>query len=273
MTDAFTVAAAWIDLVATTIFAGAFVFALAVGELSGHGDRIRLRAAWALAATLTAELAANTWRMHRVSGIGGLDLVRDVLEMRWTSLWIARATGLVLLGAIARRRRRTGAAAAAVALGWLGFRSFQGHAGAHEISAAFTDWIHLAAASAWLGGLVQLGCFAKPAQRALVRMRRLATTAIAALVASGIYGALYHVHSVRALTSSSYGRTLVAKIAMVAPILALGAMNHFRLVPRAIDGSADAERALLRMVGLEIALGVVVLGASALLGNLPMPHF
>jgi putative copper export protein len=104
-------------------------------------------------------------------------------------------------------------------------------------------------------------------------MRRLATVAIAALVASGVYGALYHVHGVHALTSSSYGRTLVAKIAIVAPILALGAVNHFRLVPRAIDGSAQAERTLVRTVTLEIALGVVVLGASALLTNLPMPHF
>jgi putative copper export protein len=104
-------------------------------------------------------------------------------------------------------------------------------------------------------------------------MRRLATAAIAALVGSGVYGALYHVHSVHALTSTSYGRTLVAKIAIVAPILALGAVNHFRLVPRAIGGSADAVRALVRTVAIEIALGVVVLGASALLGNLPMPHF
>jgi copper transport protein len=271
--DELAVASAWIDLVATTIFAGSLVFAATIADPSERGRRVRLVAFSVLVATLAVELGANTWRMHRVSGIGGLELVRDVVEMRWTSLWLGRVAGLLVLGTISRSTRRSGAATAALALAWLGLRSFQGHAGAHDVGAGFTDWIHLAAASTWLGGLVQLACFAHPTRDALLRMRRLATAAIAALLASGVYGALYHVHSVHVLTSSPYGRTLVAKVAIAAPILVLGAINHFRLVPRALDGSPDAERALARTVTVEIALGAVVLGASALLGSLPMPHF
>ncbi len=211
--------------------------------------------------------------MHRISGIGGAELLRDVLEMRWTSLWIARVGGLLALAVVVARANAVRWPVAAVAIAWLALRSFQGHAGAHEAAAGVIDWIHLAAASAWIGALAQLAAAETAAPHVLGRVRMLATGAVLTLVASGVYGALFHLHSVRALTSSDYGRVLVAKVAIALPLFALGTANHFRLAPRAIAGDAVAERQLARSVKIEIALGAVVLGASALLGTLPMPHF
>jgi putative copper export protein len=269
--DALATLLAWVDLVTTTTLAGGFLFAILVVQPSGRGRRTLGLAIAGLGGVLVAELATNAWRMHRISGIGGAELVRDVMAMRWTSLWIARIFVLAAFGILWLRARDIRPTAAALVIAWLGLRSFQGHAGAHEIDAALTDWVHLVAASAWFGGLVQLASLGTPSPDALRRMRRLATAAMLVLVASGIYSALFHVRSVQALTGSAYGRTLSAKVLLAVAILVLGAVNHFRLVPRAIAGEPGAS--LDRAVRAELAFGAAVLGASALLGTLPMPHF
>jgi len=196
-----------------------------------------------------------------------------VLEMRWTSLWIARVGGLTILAVALTRPRAATWPAALLAAAWLLLRSFQGHAGAHEVAAAVADWVHLAAASVWIGGLAQLAAAEHRSSSMIWRLRALATGAVLTLVASGVYSALFHVQSLHALAASAYGRALVAKVAIALPLFALGTANHFRLAPQAIEGVENAERRLVRAVRMELVLGIVVLAMSALLGALPMPHF
>ena len=72
--------------------------------------------------------------------------------------------------------------------------------------------------------------------------------------------------SLDALTSTGYGQLLIAKVLLVAWIAALGAYNHFRLVPALGRGKSTAALAqLLRTVGLEVLTVGVVVAVTAVL--------
>ncbi len=146
-------------------------------------------------------------------------------------------------------------------------RSFQGHAGAHGTIPALADCLHLAAAAAWLGGLLQLALLPSITPAIARRVRRLATTAVLVLLPAGVFGARVHVPHLHLLVDSPYGRVLLAKLAFAAVLLALGAASHFRHVPAV----ARSDAALRRTVGRELAIAAAVLGLTALLATLPMP--
>src|SRR5579885_227767 len=139
----------WLDLAASIVLAGGLGFAALVARPAPAGVRALRRAAALLGVVLPLELGLSFYRLHTGSGIGGRALFVDVLATRWGLLWAARAAGLTVLAA-----RPPGAAALAAL--WLVARSFQGHAGAHGTIPALADCLHLAAAAAWLGGLLQL---------------------------------------------------------------------------------------------------------------------
>jgi copper transport protein len=204
--------------------------------------------------------------MREVSDVRGVQLVTDLLAARWGRLWVARAVGLAAL--VGPR-----ALAQGVAVPWLLLRSFQGHAGAHGMVPAVIDWLHLVAASLWIGGLVQLVLLGEPiAPGVAQRMRALATVALAVLLPGGVYGALLHVPRWDLLVRTAYGETLVAKIVLATALVALGASNHFGHVPALVAGDAAAEPRLARTIVVEVALAAAILLCSAVLGVLPMPH-
>ena len=75
------------------------------------------------------------------------------------------------------------------------------------------------------------------------------------------------VQDVVGLWETSYGRLLLVKVALLMPLLALGAYNRRRSVPRleAGDGGAREQRAFLRSTGVELALMVAVIAVTAVL--------
>jgi putative copper export protein len=267
---AFTVTG-WLDLVATVLLAGGLVFAAAVATPAEAGRRTMRVAADALAPVLVASFALVGIRMHEVAGGEGVGFVGRLLAMHWGRYWIGRAAGLVVLrvGLAAARPRWT--LLAVFAVPWLLLRSSQGHAGAHGTVPALVDWAHLAGAAAWLGGLAQMALLADDVPAA-ARLRRLATAALALVVPAGVYAAFLHVPSLDRLLHTPYGQTLLAKLALVAVLLTLGAANHFRHVPALVAGDAVAAVRLRRTVRMELVLAAVILLLSALLGVLPMPH-
>jgi putative copper export protein len=261
----------WVDIVCTIVLAGGFI-AEAIADLpSSRGRRLMRGAAGALAGTLLAELAITAARMAPMSSDRGFALVVEVLSTRWGWLWMLRAAGLGALSAGLAVRRRVGYALLAAV--WLFARSLQGHAGAHGLFPALIDWLHLLAAVAWLGALIQLSVrFGNVSAAQVGRVRTLATVSVLTIVPSGLYAACLHVPDVDRLLWSPYGQTLVVKLGFVVPLLILGAINHFRLAPRLFGGQKDAARMLGSVVRVELVLAGVVLFCAALLGMLPMPH-
>src|SRR5262249_30065759 len=160
-----------------------------------------------------------------------------------------RTLGLAIIAVALGVRRPPWTLLAPLGAVWLLTRSFQGHAGAHGTVPALVDWIHLLAGSAWLGSLLQLELARDhPTPRIALRVRTLATSALALVVPAGIYAAFLHVPNLERLLGTPYGRTLLAKLALVAALLGLGALNHFRHVPALVRGRGAAAGPLRRTI-------------------------
>ncbi|MEQ4302313.1 copper resistance protein CopC [Plantactinospora sp. B6F1] len=167
-----------------------------------------------------------------------------------------------------------------VALGLAGLATWPlaGHAAASPtpLASGIAGVVHLAAMSVWLGGLVTLVGF--PLRTAHPRVlaailpvwSRWAGIAVLWLVAGGVVQAVVEVGTPGALFGTGYGRLVLVKVALLA--LLLGAAGYARrLVGRRVTATAAAgaavagRRRLRRTVGLEVLVGLVVLGVSSVL--------
>jgi copper transport protein len=229
---------------------------------------------------------------------GIVSLIRLGLLLACAAIWPAVRRSL-------EPGRSVGAAAAAVRptatlmaiggsliLALLATPGVAGHAGTTEPVALnmTADALHMLAAAGWMGGLLLLIGGAFPATRGLTEVARartlapvvarfsdLAVVAVAALVVSGLVRTWAEVRAIRALTDATYGLVLLLKVAAVAPILVLGVINNRWTKPRIVRAVAEGHpdraqgplRTLRRLVAVEVALGVVVVGITALLVNLP----
>ncbi|ROO60090.1 copper transport protein [Micromonospora sp. Llam0] len=129
------------------------------------------------------------------------------------------------------------------------------------------DTVHIAAVGVWIGGLVTLGAvlLRRAHPRVLGRIlpvwSRWATVAVCWLLLAGAVQALMETGGTTALATTTYGRLVLVKIALVA-VLLLTAGYARRLVGR---WRAPHVRRLTGLVGVEVAVAVVALGASAVL--------
>ena len=125
-----------------------------------------------------------------------------------------------------------------------------------------TQAVHLLAAGAWVGGAIPLA-YALAATRQnpraatgiLLRFSAYGAVAVALIVASGTLNAVALVGSAGALVGTSYGWALLAKLVLVALLVALASINRFVLLPRLVDAPDKAMCRLRRSVALEIARG------------------
>jgi copper transport protein len=141
--------------------------------------------------------------------------------------------------------------------------SLSGHS-ASSTAASFADWVHLASASLWVGGLVQLvavvwPCAPELRRATLVRFSRLAIGCVAALVGAGIYLSVLRLPHLHDLWRSGYGHVLLVKLALVVSALAWGGVHRLRVRGRPEDAG------LGRSLAGESAVAIAVLLAAAFL--------
>lgn len=134
------------------------------------------------------------------------------------------------------------------------------------------QWLHLVAVGLWLGGLAALlaqlrGPTAEAKSALARRFALLAGLGLAMVAVTGILRAVVDVGTFQALLSTDFGRLVLIKIALLVPIAALGALNHFRNVPRADGGLRPFRRA----GSTELLLGMVALLVASLLVNIAPP--
>ncbi|MGH8852329.1 MAG: CopD family protein [Casimicrobiaceae bacterium] len=141
------------------------------------------------------------------------------------------------------------------------------------------DVVHLLAAGAWLGALpalVYLLGAAEPIENTAWATRRFSRVAVAwvsALILSGIGNSWFLVGSIPALLGTLYGRLLLAKLVLLAVMLALAAVNRLVLTPRLAGGDRQAPHRLRRNALLEIAAGLLVVMIVGVLGiTIPAAH-
>jgi copper transport protein len=141
----------------------------------------------------------------------------------------------------------------------------------------FVQWLHLLAVGAWIGGLVWLlaglGGRERPEQlTSAVRFSRLAAPVLGLVAVTGLSRALHLAGGWTGLVHSGYGRLLDLKVLLFFGLVALGALNRFRVVP-ALAGGVRRLDVLRRNVRGEVALAACILTITAFLSQLPPGKF
>ena len=109
------------------------------------------------------------------------------------------------------------------------------------------------------------------ASRAVPRFSILAVISVATLIVAGTLRGYQEVRAFHGLWDTTYGQLLLAKIALVLPLLALGAYNNRFAVPRLKKQIASVveQRRFLRAAGTELAIMAVIVGVTAVLVTEP----
>lgn len=168
----------------------------------------------------------------------------------------------------------------ALALSFASGLSLSGHSAADAGSSwlsQLADWAHLAAASLWVGGLVQLAFVVWPLEpelrrRAFLRFSRLASVLIVVILSAGIYLSILRLPRLDDLWTERYGQVLLVKLALVSLALLWGAAHHF-LVRPALERGAPLFARLPRSLAGESAVGMaILLVAAVLVDSKPPPQ-
>ena len=154
--------------------------------------------------------------------------------------------------------------------------SLSGHSAAdagHSWLSELADWVHLSAATLWIGGLVQLVAVVWPAapelrRTAFLRFSRLATVLVALLLVAGTYLSVLRLPHVHDLWTTGYGHVLLLKLGLVALALLWGAVHHFLAVPR-IEQDGVAGKLSRSLLGESAVAMAVLLVAAVLVDSKP----
>jgi copper transport protein len=230
--------------------------------------------------------------------------VADLLtETRWGHLWLAREAALIALVAVilsirsrldepptrSSTTRPVSAAALVLAVAWIeGLGSHSAALESARAAAVAAYSLHVLTALLWLGALPALVLVLFPRvaglpPREVVRVCRgpfsaLIVISVTVLVVTGLYGAGRQVPEPGQLLTTSYGRTLLLKIALLAAVGGLGLANSALLHGRRLNrrgrlvsapGGATPSR---RLIIAEASIGAVLLVAAGLLAETAPPR-
>ncbi|MGE7385162.1 copper resistance CopC/CopD family protein [Streptomyces sp. NPDC004126] len=299
------------------LLVGAAAFAAVCRPVAGALRPVRrlLAAGWVVSVASTVALLLLRGPYETAGGLGEvLDLSQSArtavgrpggaLIVRLVLLAVAGALLKWRIGMLRDRRVRWAGVVLALALACTWAAAEHASAGTQVPLAVPVAVLHLLAMGVWLGGLITLAVvLRKPGpgghQVPAAAVGRFSTTAFAAmavLVGTGVYQSWRQVGSWDALTTTSYGRTLVVKVALVVLLLWVAWFSRRstallvgvgRSVPTAerhtppeASGGGEAgdapppeaeagahRRRLHRTVAVEAVLGVLVLAVSTLLSG------
>jgi copper transport protein len=127
------------------------------------------------------------------------------------------------------------------------------------------DWVHISAASLWIGGLATMAVLvwrSSPELRrpAFANFSQLATVLIALVLLAGLYLSIVRLPHLNDLWTTHYGRVLMVKIGLVSVALLWGAFHKFVIGP----ALARADTGFLSRIGSSL-LGESLVGVAVLL--------
>jgi putative copper export protein len=281
------------DYVGTGVFLGGLFFIGSIWPTGGYEPTARriLTFGWfvGFAGTVAAIGLQGAW-ISDLPPASALDptLALQVLDMRFGTVWLARALFWVLCSVLLAWLLQRGpdaatslpwrVAAVAVGIGLLRTSGLTGHAtdARRPALAQAADLLHVTGIAVWFGGLVMLLSAVLPRRdpvelaRVVPRYSRLAMGAVAAIVIGGAVLTWQVVGSMHALTGSSYGHLLIVKIAMFGVIMILGQLSKTWVTRRldfavALRGDALTVRPFVYSITAEAVLIVFVLFAASFL--------
>lgn len=296
----------WLNILADTIFLGGSIFALSVWipTISTRRNKpqtvvsrkIESRSALLLTYAMIIGLIATTLSLvlesFTVAGSSSLNVALGAAytilsSTRLGTTWVFRMiTLLIAISAsttiLKSRKTSKKSWISILAIGLI--LSLSTSLSSHNAAATnyyplvnlLSDWIHLVAVGAWIGGLVHLALTIASLRELKGRflgelIRRFSFVAIISvgiIGLTGIYNLLLEVGSLSALYSTAYGEILLVKLSIFAIMLTFGAANQFVVYDRVVE--AKTNRTNRRQGGMwikrfklslrsEIALGIIVL--------------
>jgi putative copper resistance protein D len=255
-------------MLALGIASGAAWLVLLAGRLSGQSVAVAVSEgdAWKV---LTETRFGNDWIARTVmAGLIGIWLARYDARRGSPSRW--HGIGAVVLSTCFM-----------ATLAWAGHGG--GEPGGSGLIQVAGDALHLAAAGAWIGGLVPFALIMAHALHTRSRewnavaadvTQRFSACGIfvvSVLLVTGLTNTWFLVGSLPRLIGTTYGQLLLGKIALVIVMVTVAAVNRLVLTPR-LDASAEGTAVLgrLRRNGLiEIGLGLAILAIVGTLGTTP----
>lgn len=244
----------------------------------------------AAAISMTGGAAALLGATAVMAGVG----LREAGPMFWTMVSttsyghagcgiIAAMAVIVLVRSMGATGRASDMAVILLLAVFSSIRASMGHAGEEGFwsIAQSLATIHFFAIGLWTGAVIVSGWFVLHEMRArqfvagaadtyLTLMSQTAMLAVVAIVVTGIYSAWYRVGSSEHLVHTTYGITLLVKVATVLLAIALGGYNKFVGLPAASRSSRGIT--LVRVVlQAETLLLLGALFAAAILTNQQPP--
>lgn len=260
-----------------------------LGADSGAHPGLRRTFRASLAALILCHLVRPWFVAASMSGSGGflqnLALVPDILTgTHQGPVWYLNSCGLAALVAGALFADRAGGVARWAAAGGLllvaSAKAASGHAASDgDFSMLeFSMLLHFGAIAVWAGTVIASGLLVLPGLTRISsadrvwsyagRLSQTVTWALAAILLSGVYISFRELNgAVSGLWTSSWGRVLMTKGALVAVAMAMGAASRFRCVQRPATGERAA--LLARLVRTEAFVMILILCVSGILANTP----
>lgn len=267
--------------------AGLFAWAFAPAELRGEiAPRLK---PWMIAASGVSFVSALGWLSLEAASMSGewasaldVDKIRDVLSSSaFGEVWLVRLPGLAALELVVILAPATKPALATlVGAGALASLALADHAamqtGGLGLAHRANDGLHLLLTGGWLGGLLPFALTLAAARRAelahaaevaMLRFSAVGQLAVVLILATGAANVAMTGGHFPWPPTSPYRALLIAKIAVVAVMIALAIFNRFVLLPGIEYGPAGA-RALRACALVELALALTAVALVSYFGLL-----
>ncbi|MCS3759937.1 copper resistance CopC/CopD family protein [Bradyrhizobium centrosematis] len=197
---------------------------------------------------------SDPWKVAYATSAGPALLVASAAMlfalMALRSAWYARALAVIALVGVGLSLAMTGHAATAPP----------------EALTRPAIFLHGVGVTIWIGALAPLvALLSRPTIATLPivnRFSRIAALAVGVLALTGLALAIVQLEKPGALIETRYGLILSIKLVLVTGLLALAALNRFRLTP-ALDRSETGTPALKRSILLEGAIALAILAVVA----------
>ena len=284
-----TAAGLWLsrllNYAALTVLVGALVAALVLLPRSATtsvrfvGRLARIAAlVLALSCGLLFAFGLSNAAARPLSGVLSGDLLGRFAATRFGTVVLAQgvvALAALVLLTLSRGRDRAAQAALGVAAIAGVAPALWGHAGTDEIRAVAvaSDWAHVAATTSWMGGLAILAAiFGRRADEdresaeATRRFSGLATWMVVVVGLTGVVNALLHLGAVGNLTATSWGKLVLAKVALFALAASFGWANRRAVLPR-LESTPESRRPFVRFAFVEVLTMTLALGVATQLAS------
>lgn len=228
-------------------------------------------------AALLAAIASLVILIVRLGGELNGPTLSAIAETPAGPAAILEFAGAILILAFVEARGAASILRIAGAVSLLAAFGVNGHSASVNVSTGLIVFVHVLAASWWIGALIllHLACMRLTREQLVELVRRFSQIALAVvggLLAAGVFVVLALIDFAREDWLTPYAQSLALKILLAVFLLALAAWNKFSITPRLKQEDGAGVRALHHSIGIEIGIVTGVLAATAWLTTFTSPH-